>query len=135
MQFNTIQQLWYEQTNIEQMREETVRAKTAIMGLEKSSLHSIPRRRRRNRAVTPGANTDPDSFGGFGFESISVCATGERKSTYDETLPSMFAIETARPGRAELKSIRFAWKIPNRDSTNVQRQMAGPAAALREVIV
>jgi preprotein translocase subunit SecE len=135
----------YEQTNIEQMRE-AVRAKTAAMGLEKSKVSAdyIQSKTTQAKQGGPpggaGANMDPDSFGGLDLSQISdsASAAGERKSTYDETLPSMFydpEDDLTKDEQNEVDPIRMENPIKQGLNELTNAKWPGPAAALREVVV
>jgi preprotein translocase subunit SecE len=121
---------------------EAVRARTAAMGLEKSKVSADYIQSKTTQAKQggpPGANTDPDSFGGLDLSQISDSAPpGERKSTYDETLPSMFydpEDDLTKDEQNEVDPIRMENPIKQGLNELSNAKWPGPAAALREVVV
>jgi hypothetical protein len=125
---------------MEQMRE-AVRARTSAMGLEKSKVSAdyiLSKTQSAKNAGPPGANADPDSFGGLDLSQISDSPGAERKSTYDESLPSMFydaADDLTKEEQEEVDPISKENPFSQGMNELANAKWPGPGAALREVVV
>jgi hypothetical protein len=121
---------------------EAVRARTSAMGLEKSKVSAdyiASKTTQAKQGGPPGTQQDPDSFGGLDLSQISDRAPpGERKSTYDESLPSMFydpEDDLTKEEQDEVDPIRKENPIKQGLNELTNAKWPGPAAALREVVV
>lgn len=119
---------------------EAVRARTSAMGLEKSKVSADYIQSKTTQAKQGGpGQTDPDSFGGLDLSQISDKApAGERKSTYDETLPSMFYDpEDDLTKEEQMEVDPISKENPFKQGLNElsNAKWPGLTAALREVVV
>jgi hypothetical protein len=110
------------------------------MGLEKSKVSADYIQSKTTQAKQGGpGQVDPDSFGGLDLSQISDRAPpGERKSTYDETLPSMFydpENDLTKEEQNEVDPIRMENPFKQGLNELSNAKWPGPAAALREVVV
>jgi preprotein translocase subunit SecE len=118
-----------------------IRARTSEMGLEKSKVSAdyiAAKSTQAQGAGPPGAQQDPDSFGGLDLSRISDQAPPGSKSSYDESLPSIFydpEDDLTQDEQDEVDPVRKENPFGQGLNELSNAKWPGPAAALREVVV
>lgn len=128
----------YQEDAMEKMRA-AIRERAADMGIEKSKVTADYIARREKQALEggpPGAQSDPDSFGGLDLTQISQVK--QTNSDWDEDMPTMFydaADDLSKDEQEEVDPVMLKNPVEQGLNELANAKWPDPLSALREVAI